>query len=156
VRVWQAGSHLTQQRGAEVEDWSWHSTRRRVATLVRLTKPYRGRTILSIFSLLLATATALAPPYLSTDVYRYVWDGRVLGAGINPYRYIPTDPGLAQARRAGDEREMLLRVASLEGGLRLGSAVGPAVEDEQRGHRGSSGRASARAAASGFFGTARC
>jgi len=65
VRVWQAGSHLTQQRGAEVEDWSWHSTRRRVATLVRLTKPYRGRTILSIFSLLLATATALAPPYLS-------------------------------------------------------------------------------------------
>ena len=65
MRVWQAGSHLTQQRGAEVEDWSWHSTRRRVATLVRLTKPYRGRTILSIFSLLLATATALAPPYLS-------------------------------------------------------------------------------------------
>jgi len=65
VRVWQAGSHLTQQRSAEVEDWSWHSTRRRVATLVRLTKPYRGRTILSIFSLLLATATALAPPYLS-------------------------------------------------------------------------------------------
>ena len=65
MRVWQAGSHLTQQRSAEVEDWSWHSTRRRVATLVRLTKPYRGRTILSIFSLLLATATALAPPYLS-------------------------------------------------------------------------------------------
>ena len=65
MRVWQAGSHLTQQRGAEVEDWSWHSTRRRVATLVRLTKPYRGRTILSIFSLLLATATALAPPFLS-------------------------------------------------------------------------------------------
>ena len=65
MRVWQPGSHLTQQRGAEVEDWSWHSTRRRVTTLVRLTKPYRRRTILSIFSLLLATATALAPPYLS-------------------------------------------------------------------------------------------
>jgi ABC-type multidrug transport system fused ATPase/permease subunit len=65
VRVWQPGSHLMRDRTAEVEDWSWHSTRRRVATLVRLTKPYRGRTILSIFSLLLATATALAPPYLS-------------------------------------------------------------------------------------------
>jgi ABC-type multidrug transport system fused ATPase/permease subunit len=65
VRVWQPGSHLTRDRSAEVEDWSWHSTRRRLATLVRLTKPYRGRTILSIFSLLLATATALAPPYLS-------------------------------------------------------------------------------------------
>ena len=41
-----------------------------------------------------------APPYLSTDVYRYVWDGRVLAAGINPYRYIPADPHLAPLRDA--------------------------------------------------------
>ena len=27
VRVWQAGSHLTMQRGAEVTDWSWRRTR---------------------------------------------------------------------------------------------------------------------------------
>jgi alpha-1,6-mannosyltransferase len=40
----------------------------------------------------------LAPPFLSSDVYRYVWDGRVLAAGINPYRYIPTDPQLASLR----------------------------------------------------------
>ena len=65
MRVWQPGSHLMRERQAEVEDWSWHSTRRRLGTLIRLTKPYRRRTILSIFSLLLATATALAPPYLS-------------------------------------------------------------------------------------------
>src|SRR5947208_3010974 len=65
MRVWQAGSHLTMQRGAEVEDWSWRRTRRRLATLARLTAPYRRRTTLSIFSLLLATATALAPPFLS-------------------------------------------------------------------------------------------
>ena len=30
----------------------------------------------------------LAPPFLSTDVYRYVWDGIVQLHGINPYRYI--------------------------------------------------------------------
>ncbi len=65
MRVWQPGSHLTMQRGAEVDDWSWRRTRRRLATLARLTAPYRARTILSIFSLLLATATALAPPFLS-------------------------------------------------------------------------------------------
>ena len=65
MRVWQPGSHLTMQRGAEVDDWSWRRTRRRLATLARLTAPYRTRTILSIFSLLLATATALAPPFLS-------------------------------------------------------------------------------------------
>src|SRR5438309_1710600 len=65
MRVWQPGSHLTQQRGAEVEDWSWARTRRRILTLARLTRPYRVRTTLSIFSLLAATATALAPPFLS-------------------------------------------------------------------------------------------
>lgn len=35
------------------------------------------------------------PPYLSSDVYRYVWDGRIEAAGINPYRYVPADPHLA-------------------------------------------------------------
>ena len=39
-----------------------------------------------------------APPYLSTDVYRYVWDGRVIAAGINPYRYVPADPQLQSLR----------------------------------------------------------
>jgi ATP-binding cassette subfamily B protein len=65
MRVWQPGSHLTMQRGAEVDDWSWRRTRRRLAALARLTAPYRGRTILSIFSLLAATGTALAPPFLA-------------------------------------------------------------------------------------------
>src|SRR6201982_4243571 len=65
MRVWQPGSHLTMQRGAEVEDWSWRRPRPRLATLVRLTAPHRTRTVFSIFSLLLATATALLPPFLS-------------------------------------------------------------------------------------------
>lgn len=33
--------------------------------------------------------TLAAPPILSSDIYRYVWDGRVQLAGINPYRYVP-------------------------------------------------------------------
>ncbi len=65
MRVWQPGGHLTQERGAQVDDWSWRRTRRRLATLGRLTAPYKVRTILSVFSLLAATATALAPPFLS-------------------------------------------------------------------------------------------
>lgn len=40
------------------------------------------------------------PPLLSTDVYRYVWDGRVQGAGLNPYRWVPADPALAFLRDA--------------------------------------------------------
>ena len=62
MKVWQAGSHLTMQRGAEVNDWSWAQTARRVSTLARLTAPYRART-LAIASLLAATATALIRPF---------------------------------------------------------------------------------------------
>jgi alpha-1,6-mannosyltransferase len=40
----------------------------------------------------------MSPPFLSTDVYRYVWDGRVQAAGVNPYRYLPADPALASLR----------------------------------------------------------
>ena len=65
MRVYQAGGHLMQQRGASVGDWSWPTTRRRFGTLWRLTRPYRGRTALSVISLLTATLTALAPPYLA-------------------------------------------------------------------------------------------
>jgi ATP-binding cassette, subfamily B, bacterial len=65
MKVWQAGSHLTMQRGAEVGDWSWARTIRRVSTLARLTKPYRARTTLAVVSLVAATLTALAPPFLA-------------------------------------------------------------------------------------------
>ncbi len=47
---------------------------------------------------LMRVGILLAPPYLSDDVYRYVWDGRVEAAGINPYRYIPADAHLASLR----------------------------------------------------------
>jgi ABC-type multidrug transport system fused ATPase/permease subunit len=65
VKVWQAGSHLTMQRGADVNDWSWARTARRIATLARLTAPYRARTALAVGSLVAATLTALAPPFLA-------------------------------------------------------------------------------------------
>jgi hypothetical protein len=39
-------------------------------------------------------------PFLSTDLYRYIWDGRVQAAGINPYLYVPADPALAALRDA--------------------------------------------------------
>jgi ATP-binding cassette subfamily B protein len=65
VKVWQPGSHLSAQRDAKVEDWSWHRSVRRVSTLARLTAPYKGRTALAVASLLAATLTALVPPYLA-------------------------------------------------------------------------------------------
>jgi len=55
-------------------------------------------------ALILGTAVLLrlialaAPVFLSDDINRYIWDGRVQAAGINPYRYIPTDPELEALR----------------------------------------------------------
>jgi ATP-binding cassette subfamily B protein len=64
VRVWQPGGHLTQHRGAQVEDWSWAQTKRRLTTLYRLARPYKLRTALSVGTLLLGTLVSLAPPFL--------------------------------------------------------------------------------------------
>jgi ATP-binding cassette subfamily B protein len=64
-----------ERRGAEVDDWSWGQTRRRFALLWGLTRPYRGRTALSVLSLLTATATALAPPYLAKFALDDALDG---------------------------------------------------------------------------------
>jgi len=75
MRVHQPGSSLMRERGADVDDWSWRTTRRRFGTLWRLTRPYRGRTGLSVISLLSATATALAPPYLA----KYALDDAING-----------------------------------------------------------------------------
>lgn len=49
-------------------------------------------------ALAMRAMTLATPPLLSTDVYRYVWDGRVQLAGINPYRYLPAAPDLAFLR----------------------------------------------------------
>lgn len=35
-------------------------------------------------------------PTLSEDVYRYLWDGRLVAAGVNPFPHAPTDPSLAR------------------------------------------------------------
>ena len=65
MRVWQPGGHLTRQRDAKVEDWSWQRTARRISTLAMLAAPYKRQTALALFFLFAATATALAPPYLA-------------------------------------------------------------------------------------------
>jgi hypothetical protein len=60
----------------------------------------RALVLVLVVAALMRLAALLAPPYLSDDINRYVWDGRVAGAGINPYRYVPADPHLAALRDA--------------------------------------------------------
>lgn len=64
----------------------------------RSPRPWPGVALILGVALAMRIAVVAAPPYLSTDLYRYVWDGNVIAAGINPYRYIPADPQLAFLR----------------------------------------------------------
>ncbi len=48
--------------------------------------------------LVLTTGT----PYASSDLYRYVWDGKVQAHGINPYRFAPQDERAFVAPRQCD------------------------------------------------------
>jgi hypothetical protein len=43
-------------------------------------------------------AAVSAPPQNSNDLYRYIWDGRVQAAGIDPYQYVPAARQLAGLR----------------------------------------------------------
>ena len=50
--------------------------------------------------IMLRVYVLLFDPLLSTDIFRYIWDGRVQAAGINPYRYFPAHDALAPLRDA--------------------------------------------------------
>jgi hypothetical protein len=49
----------------------------------------RGRLIL-LGGIAVQLAAVSAPPQNSNDLYRYIWDGRVQAAGVDPYAYVPT------------------------------------------------------------------
>ncbi len=57
-----------------------------------------AQTIAVAAPFLLGGAFLLAPPVLSDDLYRYLWEGRVWLEGFNPYRVAPDDPGLVHLR----------------------------------------------------------
>ena len=50
------------------------------------------------FALVFRLLVLGTPVYLSSDPYRYLWDGRVQWAGVNPYRYAPAAPELQWLR----------------------------------------------------------
>jgi hypothetical protein len=53
-------------------------------------KWHRAAVVLVVVSaILFRLALVSSPPSLSTDIYRYIWDGRLSVHGINPYRWTP-------------------------------------------------------------------
>lgn len=59
----------------------------------------RPRAVVAL-ALLAGLPLVLAPPTLSDDVFRYLWDGHVTLSGIDPYLYAPDDAALAALRNA--------------------------------------------------------
>lgn len=69
-----------------------------VRLVLRTALPRRALWLVLGVAAVMRAALLPAVPFLSSDVYRYVWDGRVQAAGINPYAYVPADPALAGLR----------------------------------------------------------
>ena len=78
----------------------WSSILYLAAVFLILTQPVDRFTFPIILTVAVACrlVTLFAEPYLSSDVYRYVWDGVVQHAHISPYRYVPGDPVLGFLR----------------------------------------------------------
>lgn len=70
------------------------------AVLLILTQPIDRYTFPLILTVAIACRLTVlyANPFLSSDIYRYVWDGIVQHAHINPYRYFPGDSALSFLR----------------------------------------------------------
>jgi alpha-1,6-mannosyltransferase len=70
------------------------------AAFLVLTQPVDRLTFPIIFTVAIVCRVAVlfSEPYLSSDIYRYVWDGIVQHAHISPYRYVPGDSVLTFLR----------------------------------------------------------
>ncbi len=64
-----------------------------------------------LFAVLVRVALLWSQPIQELDLYRYLWDGRVLAAGINPYRYSPSQVEAAHGDTPGNDE--LRRLAQL-------------------------------------------
>jgi alpha-1,6-mannosyltransferase len=70
------------------------------AMIVVWTQPVNRATfgIIIGFAIALRAVMLFVDPFMSSDIYRYVWDGIAQHAHVNPYRYVPGDPMLSYLR----------------------------------------------------------
>jgi hypothetical protein len=83
----------------------WSATLYALAVVLILTQPVNRFTlpIILVVAVVCRLIPLISEPYLSSDIYRYVWDGIVQHAHISPYRYAPGDPALAFLRAPHQE-----------------------------------------------------
>jgi len=111
-----------------------------VAYLLALRVVFRGsasgsRALVVMLVVAVAGRALLVPstPDLSTDIYRYVWEGRVVLKGENPFAITPADTALAPLRDATWERVSHKHLATIYPPLAQGVfALGVRIHDDAR------------------------
>ena len=75
------------------------------AVLLVRTQPINRATLGIVigFAVAMHAITFLSDPTISSDIYRYVWDGIVQHAQISPYRYVPGNPALTFLREPNQD-----------------------------------------------------
>jgi hypothetical protein len=75
-----------------------------------LTQPANRATLGLVlgFALALQMLTLFADPFSSSDIYRYVWDGVVQHAHVNPYRYVPGNAALEFLRTPNQDTYQMI------------------------------------------------
>ncbi|MBI5481870.1 MAG: DUF2029 domain-containing protein [Deltaproteobacteria bacterium] len=70
--------------------------------------PADGRAVrwLICLGVLARLAAALAPPFTSNDIYRYLWDGHLLLEGLDPWQASPSGVGAAHWPLPPDNRDI--------------------------------------------------
>ncbi len=73
-----------------------------LAAAVLLIMPANRCTLILVigFGIAFRLVTLLPEPFMSSDIYRYAWDGVVQHAHISPYRYVPGDTALSFLRNS--------------------------------------------------------
>jgi hypothetical protein len=66
--------------------------------LARAPDSRASRGVVVVVAVLVRVPFLVTAPVLSDDIFRYIWDGRVQHAGINPYLYAPGDEAVAFLR----------------------------------------------------------
>ena len=61
------------------------------SSFIYLVKYYNNPKNLFVLGIVFRAIFLLATPFLSQDFYRFIWDGRLIVAGINPYEYLPNE-----------------------------------------------------------------
>jgi hypothetical protein len=79
------------RQGFVIASWVLFLT---AAWLVRKAPKRAAALLILVGGLVIQIVAVTGPPISSDDLYRYVWDGRVQAAGIDPYSYVPAAPQL--------------------------------------------------------------